>query len=364
MRHSCNSSATMEKTFSATISLFTLLLLSFLWGCKKDGTADNTTPTDLIIPPTAYTFVTPPGFPPPYFSSFNPMTVEGVALGKSLYSDPILSSNGMSCSSCHQKANSFSSAIYNAPNGFRMSVLPHVNLAFKTICNWDGSVTVMDSLCMADFEPSIFNTHEADLFSRLKSHPYYPSMFKAAFGIPNIDSLNFHDLKLKICFAITQYMRSLVSANSKYDAYRVFKRPMTTSELNGMQIFFSEKGDCFHCHPDPLFTDNDFHNNGLTDVFTGFDQGRFMVTAKSTDLGKFRTPTLRNVTLTAPYMHDGRFNTLEEVIDFYTSAVKTSATLDPIMTKRLNNRTMNLTAEEKQELIDFLKTLTDDSFVK
>ena len=352
----------MARTFLPSIKVLVILLI-VVAGCKRE-TESTTTTTTTTTGPTPYNFVKPLGFPNPYMPSFNPMTVEGVALGKALYSDPILSSNGMSCSSCHNKSNSYSTPMYNAPNGYKISVLPHINMAFNSICNWDGSVLVMDSLCMADFEPSIFNTHESELFSRLLAHPYYPAMFKAAFGINHIDSLNFHDLKMKICFAITQYIRSLVSANSRYDAYRVFRKALTTSEQNGMFIFFSEKGDCFHCHSDPLFTDNGFHNNGLSDVFVGADLGRNNVTGKSSDIGLFHTPTLRNLVYTAPYMHDGRFTTLEQVIDFYSTGVKVSPSLDPIMTKRLNNRATNLTPEEKVYLNDFLKTLTDTSYVQ
>jgi len=336
-------------------------MIILLASCSKEKSTEQNNPTDKG--PTPYNFVTPPGFPLPFMAEFNPMTVEGVALGKALYSDPILSSNGKSCSTCHRPEKSYSSGIYNAPNGYRISVLPHINMAFNSICNWDGSVLVMDSLCMVDFEPDIFNTKESELFQNLLNHPYYPAMFKAAFGINHIDSLNFHDLKMKICYAITQYIRSLVSANSRYDAYRLFHRALTPSETNGMMIFFSEKGDCFHCHPQPLFTDNGFHNNGLSDVFTGFDKGRNNVTGKASDMGMFHTPTLRNLVYTAPYMHDGRFNTLEEVIEFYSTGVKNSTTLDPIMTKRMNNRATNLTAEEKVYLLDFLKTLTDTAFV-
>lgn len=352
----------MYSRFSKGILLAVMVIV---WGCSKEGGNEQTGPDTTLVAPTPYTFVKPLGFPPPIMASFNPMTVEGVALGKALYSDPIVSSNGMSCASCHAKKNSYCSPInYLAPNGFSINVLPHINLAFKSECNWDGSVTVMDSLCMADFDPPIFNTQESELCSKLKAHPTYPSMFRKAFGIRDLDTLSFHDLKLTICFAITQYMRSLVSASSRYDAYRVFHKALTHSELNGMLIFFSEKGDCFHCHSDPLFTDNDYHNTGLAATYTGFDKGRMLVTGKATDEGKFRTPTLRNATYTAPYMHDGRFKTLEEVIEFYATGVQLTPNLDPIMTKRMNNRTTNLTQEEKTDLLNFLKTLSDTAYVQ
>lgn len=340
-----------------------LLLLS---SCDKDPEQQNNLPTNPgeKTAPTPYTLVKPLGFPDPYLSEKNPMTVEGIALGKKLYADPILSENGLSCTSCHSKPRSYSGGVYHALNGYNMAIMAHVNLAFKPVFNWEGSAPDLDLLPLGDFEPEFFNTDHQKLVTRLLSHPEYPAMFKAAFSINHIDSLTFLELKTKIAYSIVQYLRSRVSANSRYDAYRVYKKKLSAEEMNGMAIFFSEKGDCFHCHPGPLFTDNGFHNNGLNDVFTGFDQGKFLVTGQQKDMGLFIAPTLRNIELTSPYMHDGRFTTLEEVVEFYTSAVKTSPTLDPIMTKRMTNRTMQLSETEKKELIAFLKTLTDPSFVE
>ncbi len=338
----------------------------FMASCNKSEDEPPVQPIDdtTTVAPTPYTLTRPLGFPYPFLSQSNPLTEEGIALGSRFYSDPILSSNGLSCSSCHHKALSYSTTIFNTKEGYRISVPPHVNLAFKKYYNWEGSVVNLDTLCMVDFEPDFFNMDSALLFKRLNAHPTYPNMIKKAFRVSNINSLTYHQLKLYICYSISQYMRTLVSANSRFDSIRLrFVQP-TIDEAIGMNIFFSEKGDCFHCHSNPLFTDNDFHNNGLNDVYTGFDKGRAIVTSQDKDLGKFFTPTLRNIALTAPYMHDGRFNTLEEVIEFYNSGVKITPYSDPLMNKQGNMHQLNLTEQEKQSLVAFLKTLTDKSFVE
>jgi cytochrome c peroxidase len=134
--------------------------------------------------------------------------------------------------------------------------------------------------------------------------------------------------------------------------------------MNGFNIFTTEKGDCFHCHSLGLFTDNKFHNIGLDSEFTSINMGRYNVTLKQADMGLFKTPTLRNIQLTAPYMHDGRYLTLEQVVEHYNSGVKQSNTLDPIMTKPSKIYGLGLTPTEKQDLVAFLKTLTDTTFTK
>ena len=133
--------------------------------------------------------------------------------------------------------------------------------------------------------------------------------------------------------------------------------------MHGLDIFTTEKGDCFHCHSLGLFTDNKFRNNGIDSIYIGNDLGRYNVTTNTNDIGLFKTPTLRNIELTAPYMHDGRFQTLDQVIDHYNSGVKHSATLDPIMTKPSKIYGLGLTTIEKYDLIAFLKTLTDTTFI-
>ena len=162
---------------------------------------------------------------------------------------------------------------------------------------------------------------------------------------------------------MAQFIRTLISGNSRYDRWRRGDGLLNASELSGLSIFFTEKGDCFHCHSTPFFSDNDFHNIGLETVYAGEGRGRYNVTGNPEDMGKFKTPTLRNIELTAPYMHDGRFGSLEEVVHHYNLDVQPSATLDPIMTKPMRGLELELTQQEEKDLVSFLKALTDTTFI-
>ena len=340
------------------LSFFTLMFSLF---CKKDSPINNP-PNTVTDPPTPYSIIAPPYFPQPVIPAFNPLTVEGVRLGRMLYYDPVLSSNGLSCSSCHQQKNAFSVPLFTTKTGQKISVPPHINLAWNPDFNWEGSVHQLDTLCLDDFGPDFFNTNKDTLFSRLSTHAIYPSLFKKVYGITNINSLKYSELQLKITYAISQFMRTLISSNSNYDKYP-HNYHFTASEFNGLKIFYSEKGDCFHCHGGPLLTDNLFHNNGLDSIFSPENFGKYSATFDMNDIGKFSSPTLRNAEFTSPYMHDGRFKTLEEVVEFYNSGTKKSATLDPIMTKPGKEHGLNLTAQEKTDLVNFLKTFSDTSFI-
>jgi cytochrome c peroxidase len=205
-----------------------------------------------------------------------------------------------------------------------------------------------------------------DVMAKLQADPLYPPLFRAAFGTDIIDS----QLVVK---AIAQFERTLISGNSRMDRYvknQLFEAIpnddiLTAQEKRGLTIYQSEKGDCTHCHgnsnlENPLWTNNDFSNNGL-DLQP--DSGRALVTGKSADIGKFKIPSLRNLVFTAPYMHDGRFNTLEEVVDFYSDSVQAnSPNIDPLMKDR-GSFNAKLNPQEKADLVAFLKTLTDSSFV-
>ncbi|MBL0309772.1 MAG: c-type cytochrome [Bacteroidetes bacterium] len=138
---------------------------------------------------------------------------------------------------------------------------------------------------------------------------------------------------------------------------------LNDDELRGLYIFNTEKGDCFHCHSLGLFTDGQFHNIGIDSVFSGVNLGRYNVTGEDGDIGKFKTPSLKNIALTGPYMHDGRFKTLEEVIEFYNSQVRKSPSLDPIMSKPSFKYGLQLTQQDKNDLLAFLKALTDSAFI-
>jgi cytochrome c peroxidase len=316
-----------------------LFIISLLFCCKKDAP-----PSEVTYDPTPYNLITPANFPAYKDNPANPLTKEGVSLGRKLYYDPILSSNGLSCSSCHYQSKGFSTPLANS--------LIHTNLIYNQYFLWDGKIngTVEDAM-MYEVE-DFFHTD----ISKLNNNNTYKALFKKAFGVETITSK-------EAAYALAQFIKTLVSGNSKFDKMLRHEIVFTPSEMNGFIIFYTEKGDCFHCHTIPLLSDNSFRNIGLDNVYTPSNYGRYAVTHNSADMGKFKVPSLRNIELTAPYMHDGRFATLEEVIDHYDSGVKPGPTLDPIMTKPAKINGLNLTLQEKSDLISFLKTFTDSSFI-
>ena len=341
--------------FSALVWL--LFVAFMISSCDDDG---NTPAPEIPWDPTPYELVVPDGFPDMQIPEDNTMTVEGVQLGRMLFYDPILSAdNTQSCASCHGQGFSFTD------NGRRFSLgidgfegtrnaMAILNAGWMTSFFWDGRDGSLEEQA---FEPvtNPIEMHQLwpDAVDKLKNHSEYPNLFFDAFGTRDIDST--HVVK-----AIAQFERTMISSNSKWDRYLRGEYELTQAESKGFEIFFTEKGDCFHCHSTILYTDNLFHNNGLDSVFA--DKGRFDVTGDGNDVGKFKTPTLRNVEFTAPYMHDGRFETLEEVIDFYSEGLKFSPTIDPLM-KNVNQGGIQLTDDEKQNLIAFIKTLTDTTFI-
>lgn len=302
----------------------------------------------------------PKGFPQASVPNNNPMTEEGVKLGKKLFYDPILSGdNTMSCADCHLQINSFANNLqYNIGidgiSGNR-NAMALINLAWSKDFNWNGSVSDLESQA---FEPVInpIELHALnwkEVSSKLIQSEEYKNLFELAFNTRIIDSTN-------VVKAIAQFERTLISADSKFDKFLDYRASLTPSELRGKEIFTTEKGDCFHCHSYPLFTSNDFHNNGL-DPELEMDNGRFDVTGDINDKGKFKSPSLRNIELTAPYMHDGRFQNLEEVIEHYNFGGHNSTTVDPLMKKV--GVGLGLSQQNKVDLINFLKTLTDTSFI-
>lgn len=334
-----------------------LLVLTLAFGCKKE--ADPAPPSE-VFDPTPYEIKIPTGFPDMIIPDDNPMTVEGLALGKKLFYDPILSAdNTQSCGTCHDQGYSFTDNGKQFSEGIDGSLgtrnsMSLINAGWIPELFWDGRSSNLEEQA---FEP-VPNPIEMHLewikaMEKLNKHPDYPDMFFKAFGTREIDSV----LVVK---AIAQFERTLISADSKWDKYLRGEVTLSQSETKGFEIFFTEKGDCFHCHGTILFTDNLFHNNGLDSTFT--DIGLADVTGKPNDAGKFRAPSLRNVFFTPPYMHDGRFETIEEVIDQYSEGVKWSPTIDPLM-KQVSQGGIRLTEEQKINLISFLTVLTDSTFV-
>lgn len=304
--------------------------------------------------------------PPPYIPFDNPLTVEGVALGKKLFFDNILSgTRTQSCAHCHRQQDAFSHAFQFSPGangqlGTRNS-MPLFNNAwnYDELFTWDGKGFGLEGQAFEPVtNPVEMNGNWRDIEQLLNNHDSYPELFRQVFGPGRIDST-------MVVKAIAQFQRTFISANSKFDRYLLGQEELTPQELNGFQVFMDEsKGDCFHCHGsdnNPLWTDNKFHNNGLDAVFT--DLGLGAVTGDPNDYGKFKTPSLRNLVYTSPYMHDGRFQTLEEVIDFYSEGLQLSPTIDPLM-KNVGQGGVQLTAQEKADVKAFLLTLTDEEFVR
>ena len=338
------------------IVIGTALLVFTFASCTKP---EEPEPPGEVYDPTPYELVIPQGFPDMKIPIDNPMTVEGVELGRQLFYDPILSAdNTQSCGSCHAAAFSFTD------NGKRFSEgidkiagdrnsMAVINIGWMEELFWDGRAKSLEEQAF-DPVPNPIEMHQEwiEAMEKLNNHPTYPDLFFKAFGTDEIDST--HVVK-----AIAQFERTMISSNSKWDRYLRGEATLTQAEAQGFEVFFTEKGDCFHCHATILFTDNLPHNNGLDSV--AIDPGYAAITGNSNDLAKFKTPALRNAEFTAPYMHDGRFETLEEVIDFYSEGVKWSPTVDPLM-KQVNQGGVRLTDQEKANLLAFLKTLTDESF--
>ncbi|MCS6818755.1 MAG: cytochrome c peroxidase [Chitinophagales bacterium] len=307
-------------------------------------------------------FYVPSNFPEPVYRFHkNPLTQEGFNLGRKLFYDPILSRDStISCGSCHQQFVAFAHAGHSLSHGiedrFGIRNAPGIfNAAWHKSFMWDGGVNHLEVMPTAPIgNPLEMDETMANVVRKLNRSEIYRKWFKAAFGTDLItDRL--------MLLALAQFMGAMVSANSKYDKY-VRGEPggnFSEQEKRGLELF---RAKCASCHSGELFTDYSFRNNGLDTEFNK-DKGRALITALKEDEGKFVVPSLRNVELTAPYMHDGRFWTLEQVLEHYEKGVKISATLDPLLVHSNGKTGISMTPDEKTQIIAFLKTLTDWEFV-
>ncbi|SMD36815.1 cytochrome c peroxidase [Reichenbachiella faecimaris] len=349
-----------------------LIGLNLLLSCSEDTQINK---------PTPYEFIPPEFFGDRYeIPADNSFTVEGIALGRNLFYEKQLSRNSqVSCGSCHQQSKAFTDGAkfsigLNGELTGRSS-MSLVNLLWQTKFFWDGRVQSLEEQALQPIQDHI----EMDLtleeaVERLSDSDVYPQQFLEAFETEEITS----DLIAK---ALGQFMRTLVSSNSKYDQHLQGEDVLTDQEKLGMDLFFTHPepntglrgGNCGDCHLNILTAGNregyqGFHNNGI-DSEESLEDGLMIVTGKATDKGKFKAPSLRNIALTAPYMHDGRMATLEEVLDHYNENIQTSTTLDVLITNATNNPEsvlpvmLGLTEEEKQAIIAFLHTLTDEIFI-
>lgn len=339
---------------------YKLLLITFfsasLFSCKIDplipvGDGHNHTHFDLNIPA---------GLPVMNIPKDNPMTVEGIALGRKLFYDPILSADStMSCASCHQFKNYFvdsTKAVSTGIDGIAgtRNSMPLFNIGYNKSFMWDGGIPDLESQVLAPIANPI-ELHEdiSKVIDKLQRHPLYPSLFAKAFGSDKIITKN-------IMYAIAQFERTMISANSRFDKWKRGEISLTAQEMRGMDVYTSEeKGDCVHCHSfGSVFTDFEFRNTGLDSI--PVDKGRALITLKSEDEGKFKTPTLRNIARTAPYMHDGRFTTLHQCVQHYNRFFKYTKNLASELAPKQKNR---MNDQDVADLIAFLETLTDEEFL-
>ena len=353
-----------KQAYKLFIGIFILSLLVACSSSDQDPVDPNEdyvpTPKPLTVPPIFQRLL-----PPPTVPEDNPQTLEGIALGRKLFFDPILSGDGtQACASCHKPSNSFTDDIrlsigIDGIEGTRNS-MPLYNMAWNGHNEffWDGRATGIETQALEPVTNPIemHNTWQNAVTS-LQSNSVYPELFSKAFGTSNITK----ELTAK---AIAQFERTLISGNSPFDRYLEGENSLTAQEINGFQIFMDEsRGDCFHCHGNensPLWTDNIFHNNGLDAIIT--DKGLGNVTGDPSQDGWFKSPSLRNLAYTAPYMHDGRFDTLEEVINHYSEGLVYSQTIDPLM-KAVSRGGVHLTEPDKADLKAFLLSLSDPSFI-
>lgn len=301
-------------------------------------------------------FVIPANWPKPAYNfSNNKTTAEKVLLGRVLFYDPLLSkNNSISCANCHSQFSAFTHSDHALSHGINDSIGMRnspalMNLAWQKTFMWDGAINNLDMQALAPIShPAEMGSSINDVIAKLQNKKIYRNLFYKAFK----DSVVTGERTLK---AISQFMLTLVSANSKYDKVMRKEESFTAQELKGYQLF---QKNCSSCHKEPLFTTNDFANNGLAVDTILNDYGRMKITQNKNDSLKFKIPTLRNIEYTYPYMHDGRFKKLSQVLNHYTTGVHQSATLAPELKQNIN-----LSSNEKVDLIAFLLTLSDKEFV-
>ena len=362
--------------------LFLSLLMLCVYACKPDPPKPNENEQYpevdwelLSTETTPFVLKAPITLPDPrrYVPADNPMTVEGIALGRKLFYDPILSADStMACVSCHQqdasftdKDNALSVGVANL-EGKRNS-MPLFNLVYADRFFWDGRSASLEEQALLPVEAhDELNLKWEDAVDRLMRQKEYRIDFYTAYGIKDIS-------KEYVAKALAQFERTMISGSSPFDKSVT---PGSASTLeddawDGYDLFFTEGGDCFHCHgtendSSNLFTFHKYSNNGLTytETLDGFpDKGLGDVTGNPSDNGLFKVPSLRNLAFTAPYMHDGRFQTIDEVLDHYSEGIEFSPNLDPVIATKFRNG-LRLTDKQKRQIKAFLLSLSDEEFLE
>lgn len=338
-----------KRTYIITLSL---LILMGMAACKKEIMQQ----VELLFPG----FHQPENFPAPvYHFDTNPVTQEGFELGRKLFYEPRMSRNNtISCGSCHIQSSAFTQHGHDVSHGIddrlgKRNSPPIMNLAWSPGYMWDGGVFDLDLQPIApitaheEMDESIEN-----VLKKLRAHPDYPGLFKKAFGSEEISSA-------RMLKALSQFMVMCVSSHSRYDSVMRKEGAAFSQEESRGYAIYQQK--CSSCHTEPLFTDHSFRNNGIG-IGNNGDSGRYTITLNEADKYKFKVPSLRNLSYTAPYMHDGRFYTLDAVLEQYALHTKDMATLDPLL-KQNGAMGIPLSLAEKADLLAFLKTLNDKAFI-
>lgn len=316
-----------------------------------------------------YIFPRIPNFSKMPINKNNKVTNSGVTLGRFLFYDPILSQDStLSCSSCHQqnKAFSYSYNYRSIPSDERLrtkfNVLPLFNLAWSKRFFWDGRVKTIEDLVYIPIKNEVeMNSDFKTLTKRLNRSVFYKSLFEKAFHSNQIDSV-------MIAKAIGQFLRTLLSYNSKYDQVMRGEQSFNFSEKSGLELMKNpKKGNCFSCHHingEVVSVNETFANNGLYSEFLSESshRGRYNATLKKSDIGKFKVPSLRNLNYTEPYMHDGSLSHLDFVLDFYSKSDKFDKTKNG--NRFTHHISTNLSPLERRNIIAFLGTLNDSVFIQ
>ena len=298
----------------------------------------------------------PTNWPNPVYNfSNNPLNLEKINLGRMLFYDTILSRNGsISCASCHSPFSAFTHIDHKLSHGINDSIGTRnsptlMNLAWQNSFMWDGAINNLDMQALAPIShPAEMGSSINEVVSKLNTSTFYRKLHKKAFGTEAITG----ETSLK---AISQFMLTLISANSKYDKVMLGKEAFTEQEKNGYLLF---QKNCSSCHKEPLFTNHTFANNGLPIDTNLNDFGKMNISKNPKDSLLFKIPTLRNIEYSYPYMHDGRFANLNEVLNHYAKGIQKSSTLSVELQSKIK-----LSSNEKVDLISFLLTLSDKEFV-
>ena len=310
-----------------------------------------------FIQTTPLHFRIPPGWPKPERNIFatNPLTEEGFQLGRKLFYDGKLSKDGnFACASCHQQFAAFSTFEHDLSHGFNNGFTTRnapalFNIAWMKELQWDGGVNHLELQALGPMTaPNEMAESLDSILLKLKADSSYKRMFRVAFGTSLITTQ-------RLLKALSQFVGSIVSSNAKYDKVMRRQALFAPGEQAGYLVY---KAKCAACHAEPLFTDNSFRNNGLPVNNYFKDSGRMKITGLASDSLKFKVPSLRNVTVSYPYMHDGRFFTLGQVLEHYRTGIQTGPTLDTLLKNKIP-----LTKLEKNDLIIFLTTLTDSTLL-